>query len=92
MRLTVRRHDDGGVLWVDAHADGQTVSLGGMCRYWWTDTALGGYHCPEHPEVGQVGWVWTGARFEPCDTVPDGATHAHGSWLDDEQWRKARMR
>ena len=91
MQVVVRHGPQGGVLWVDAVADGHAISLGGYCRYWHEDLEVGGFACPEHPEVGQVSYRWTGARFVRERRFPPLSTEVWtGEWLSDDEWRKVR--
>ena len=90
MEVSFELGPNGGVLWVDAEADGQSISLGGYCRYWAEDDSFGGFNCLEHPEVGFVSYRWTDERFIREYRMPTLGEIFVGEWLSDSDWRKVR--
>ena len=90
MAFVVRHGPHGGVLWVDGVRDGQTVSLGGYCRYWLVGDAIGGTGCPDHPHIGRVSYRWDGRWVKGTEHPPQDVVLLHGEWLPDDVWRKVR--
>ena len=90
--IEVRRGPAGGVLWLDAQSGGQSVSLGGYCRYWIEGEQFGGFSCPEHPdEVGAVSYRWDGSRWVRGSRLPTLAGPVLvGEWLPDADWKAVR--
>lgn len=87
--VMIRRGPEGGVLWLDATARGQRVSLGGFCRYWTEGESFGGYSCPEHPEFGLASWQWDGERFVGGQRGPTtDAEVMEGEWVSDDEWAR----
>ena len=91
MTFVVSYGPQGGVLWVDGVRDGQTVSLGGYCRYWTEGAAMGGTGCPDHPHIGRCSYRWDGGRWvKGHEHPPQGVELLHGEWLPDDVWRRVR--
>ena len=90
LRIHVTRGPEGGVLWIDATANGQSIRVAGWCRYWIDGPCIGVFNCPEHQEFGKpTVHRWDGERFdtEP-GAPPDGVQVLVGELLPDEKWRE----
>lgn len=83
---TIEWGPEGGVLRIVMRQGGQSLTLSGYCRYWMTDMQMGGFACPEHPEVGLVSYWWTGERFVRESRMPVGGPILEGEWLPDGVW------